>query len=103
MNSPLQPLPFCVYILYSLKDHKNYIGFTTRLPIRLKEHNAGESKATKDRRPLVLIYCEFHHHREDALRRERYFKTNPGKRTLKQMIRKFLENKENYLPEGKTK
>ncbi len=54
---------------------------------RLKEHNDGKSSSTKSRRPLKLIYYEAHLSKEDAMRRESYFKTSKGKSTLRQIFR----------------
>jgi len=55
-----------VYVLYSLKDNKLYIGYSTDVYRRLDEHNAGENTSTKYRRPfkeqslyLALIHCLF--------------------------------------------
>lgn len=84
---------FYVYVLRSLKDSKLYIGFTSDLKRRFKEHNNGESKSTKSRRPFELLYYEAHKSKKDALRREKYFKTNKGKSSLKQMIRNSLNIK----------
>ena len=81
-----QILPFCVYILVSLKDRKQYIGFTTNIDKRLLDHNNGRTKSTAARRPLELVYCEFYQSSKDAEQRERYFKTTPGKRPLKLML-----------------
>lgn len=78
---------YYVYVLQSLKDKKLYIGFTSNLKRRFKEHQLGNSKSTKSRRPLKLIYYEAHLNKKDAQRRERYFKTEKGKSTLKQMLR----------------
>ncbi|MGA1194597.1 MAG: GIY-YIG nuclease family protein [Kiritimatiellia bacterium] len=83
-------LPFCVYVLRSRKDGLLYIGFTTDLPRRFAEHNAGKSLATAPRRPLDLVYCEYHASKADALRREGYFKTSAGKKALKLMLRESL-------------
>lgn len=83
-------LPFCVYVLRSLKDEQLYIGFTTDLPERLKRHEDGLVLSTASRRPLRLIYCEYHGSKADALRRESYFKTSAGKRALKLMLREAL-------------
>jgi hypothetical protein len=47
---------YYVYILLSLKDNKFYIGFTSNLKRRLKEHNYGKNISTKSRLPLKLIY-----------------------------------------------
>ena len=43
-----------VYVLISLKDNKKYIGSTTDLRRRLNQHNLGQIKSTKNRRPLKL-------------------------------------------------
>ncbi len=79
-----------VYVLLSGKDGKFYIGLTSDLKRRLKEHNDGKASSTKSRRPLKLLYYEAHISKEDAKRRENYFKTTKGKATLKQMLRGAL-------------
>jgi putative endonuclease len=38
---------FYIYILQSLKDSKLYIGYTSNLKRRLKEHKTGGSVSTK--------------------------------------------------------
>jgi len=45
-----------VYVLLSLKDQKRYIGLTNNLERRFNEHNSGQVKATKYRKPFKLIY-----------------------------------------------
>ena len=86
----MKKLPYCVYVLRSNKDHKLYIGFTTDLKERLTDHFHGEVASTAARRPLTLIYCEYHGSKQDALRREGYFKTTAGKKALKLMLRDSL-------------
>jgi putative endonuclease len=49
---------FFVYILKSLKDGDLYIGFTSDLENRTKEHNSGGVFSTRHRRPLKVIYYE---------------------------------------------
>jgi len=83
---------FYVYILQSEKDNKLYIGFTVDLKERLKNHNYGENTSTRFRRPFKLIFYEAYLNKEDAQRRERYFKTNKGKITLKQMLESYFSN-----------
>ncbi len=85
------PLPFCVYILFSEKDHLLYIGYTSNLNRRLENHNSGGTKSTSSRRPLKLIFCEFYLFEVDARRRESYFKTTMGKKALKLMLANTLE------------
>ena len=81
---------YFVYVLLSLKDQKFYIGFTSNLENRLKDHHAGRNTSTKSRRPFQLVYYEAHLSKEDAQRRERYFKSTKGKVSLKQMLRASL-------------
>ena len=87
----MDDLKYCIYILYSLKDNKLYIGFTTDIKRRFAEHQSGNSKSTAPRRPLKLIFCEYYLSKEDALRREKYFKTTAGKKTIKLMLRESLK------------
>jgi putative endonuclease len=87
-------LPFCVYVLFSEKDSLLYIGFTTNIDNRLKDHHAGGTTSTKHRRPLKLIFTEFYMFEEDARNREVYFKTSPGKRALNLMLRTTFEKLE---------
>lgn len=81
-----------VYVLISLKDYKFYIGFSENLEQRVKDHNFGSNKSTKNRRPFKLIYSEAHLSKIDALKRERYFKTAKGKTTLKLMLKTAISN-----------
>lgn len=81
-----------VYVLYSLKDKKLYLGFTKNINSRPRQHNMGGVPSTKTRRPLKLIYFESYTSKADALRREKYFKTTAGKRALKLMLRKTLND-----------
>jgi putative endonuclease len=87
----MMPLPFCTYVLFSRKDFLLYIGYTSNIERRLVQHNAGETTSTRYRRPLELIFCEFYIFKTDAIKREDYFKTNAGKRTLKLMLRSTFD------------
>ncbi len=82
---------YFVYVLFSEKDRKLYIGFTSDLEQRKRQHFNGEVISTFRRRPLKLIYFEAHLSKIAALRREAYFKTTSGKRTLRQMLKETLE------------
>jgi len=82
---------YYTYILYSLKDNKFYIGFTTDLRKRVKEHQKKKVFATKGRTPLKLIFYEAFLNKKDALKREKYFKTAKGKKTLKLMLKNYLK------------
>jgi putative endonuclease len=77
---------FYTYVLESLKDRKLYVGYTDDLKQRFSEHSNGRVDATKNRRPLKLVYYEACLSRHLALRRERYFKTGFGRRFLKERL-----------------
>lgn len=85
------PLPFCVYILFSHKDFRLYIGFSTNIAARVKKHNSGGNVSTANRIPLELIFCEFYLFELDARKREMYFKTTMGKKAIKLMLKNTLE------------
>ncbi len=77
---------FYTYVLRSKRDNQLYIGFTDDLKKRFALHNRGRVNATKDRKPLILIYYEACSSKEKAIRREKYFKTGFGRRFLKSRI-----------------
>jgi len=81
---------YYTYVLLSRKDNQFYIGFTNDLYRRLSEHQQGKNISTSKRLPVELIYFEGHRSKEDAVRRESYFKTVKGKTTLKQILREYL-------------
>lgn len=86
----MAPPPFAyVYVLLSQKDRKLYVGYTTDLKERVRRHQAGFVPATSSRLPVTLIFYEAFLNKYDALRRERYFKTTKGKRSLRQMLKEY--------------
>ena len=82
---------FYVYVLFSKKDRKLYIGFTKNIQNRVNLHHKGHVTSTAPRRPLLLIYYEAHANKSTALRREKYFKTTSGRRTLKIVLKEILQ------------
>lgn len=88
-------LPYCVYVLFSEKDHQLYIGYTSDIKRRFNEHITGQNTSTKHRGPWKLIFIEYYLFKEDAIKREKYFKTTIGKRTLKILLSDTFE-KLNY-------
>jgi putative endonuclease len=74
-------------VLKSQKDKKLYIGYSANLQKRFLEHQKGEVESTKYRRPLELIFYEAFRDKRDAMRREKYFKTDKGKSSPRQVIR----------------
>lgn len=82
-----------VYILESLKDEKMYVGYTNDLRRRIDEHNQGKSFATAPRKPFKLIYYEAYIYREDAEKRERFFKTGWGRNYISRALNNYFKQK----------
>jgi putative endonuclease len=62
-----------------------YVGMTTDLDRRLKEHNDGKSRTTRPYRPFKLIHTEVFSTRLEARAREKQLKSGYGKEFLKQL------------------
>jgi putative endonuclease len=83
---------FYVYCLQSKKDPEEfYFGFTSDLKNRLEKHNSGHNFSTKRYAPWKLIYYEACITESDARRREKYLKTNIGRRMFKKRIKDYLK------------
>ena len=90
---------YYIYILQSLKNNSLYIGYTLDLKKRFKEHNSGLSLATKPFIPYKLIFYEAFLNRIDAKNRDTYLKGGYGRKTIKAMIKKYLEMNPKFLKE----
>jgi putative endonuclease len=73
---------FYAYVLKSLKDGSLYKGHTGNLEKRLKEHNSGSTKSIRKKAPFIILYFEIFCTREEAIVREKYFKSSAGRRYL---------------------
>ena len=85
---------FYIYILYSKKADKFYIGYAQDVFKRLREHNnpLANSKFTAKYLPWNLV-CDFavSDSRSEALKVERFIK----KQKSKQFIQKLIKQKDN--------
>jgi len=82
-----------VYYVYVLKDRNNgfYTGYCSDLKKRLNEHKNGKVFATKAKLPVELVYYEACLNKYDAVKREKYLKSGPGKKYLKQRLKNYLK------------
>ncbi|OHA51535.1 MAG: hypothetical protein A3A97_03660 [Candidatus Terrybacteria bacterium RIFCSPLOWO2_01_FULL_40_23] len=71
------------YVLISLKDENFYIGLTTDINRRIKEHNSGKTKSLYNRRPLKLIHKENFLTEIEAKKREQFLKSGQGRKWLR--------------------
>ncbi len=83
---------FYTYVLLSENDKNFYIGFTKDLKKRFDEHQKGLVISTSHRRPLSLIYYEACLNEDDAIKREKYFKSGFGRRFLRNRIGTYLRD-----------
>lgn len=90
---------YYTYILQSKKNNSLYIGYTSDLRKRLKDHNSGTNLATKLHIPYKLIFYEAFLNRIDAKNREEYLKSGYGRRTIKTLLNRYLKNTSN--PKGR--
>jgi len=77
---------FYVYVLKSGKDNKLYVGSTSNLSRRIKEHNEGKVKSTSYRRPIELIYYEAYREEDIARKREHLLKSGKAHVELKKRL-----------------
>ena len=75
-----------VYILYSIKFGRFYVGMSKNIERRLKEHNSGNVKSTKAFIPWELVFQEEHETRIKARKREKYLKSAAGCRWRKNYL-----------------
>ncbi len=78
---------YYTYVLRSQKDGNLYSGHTNNLRVRFELHQAGKVESTAYRRPLELIYYEACRTKQDAIKREKYFKTHYGRMFLRRRIK----------------
>ena len=79
-------MPAYCYILYSLKLNKYYVGSTTDLDRRVKEHNRGKEKFTATGTPWTLVYKEQFEAIIEARHREYYIKRMKSRKFIESLI-----------------
>ncbi|AVI51345.1 endonuclease [Pukyongia salina] len=76
-------MKYYVYVLKSTMIEKHYVGFSTNVPRRLREHNAGKNRSTKPYRPYEILFIEAFDNKEGALSREKFLKSGQGREYIK--------------------
>jgi putative endonuclease len=79
---------FFVYLLYSERLNKRYVGSSKDIENRLSEHNKGKSNFTKTGIPWKLIYNESYLTFSEARKREVFLKSGVGRKFLDQILEK---------------
>ena len=77
---------FYAYVIRSIKFNYYYKGHCENLEVRLSQHNSGVTISIRKYVPFEIVYFEQFETREQAIKRERYFKTAAGRRFLKSKL-----------------
>jgi len=78
---------FSVYVLYSTKFDKIYIGMTSDLESRLLSHNTLGTKGwTIKYRPWKVVHTELFNLKVDALKREKQLKGGQGRAWIRKEL-----------------
>ena len=82
---------YWTYLLENKNDKSWYIGYTSDLKRRLKEHLSGYGSQTTARKDdWHLIYCEGYLNEKDVKGRERFLKSGSGRRFIKNQLKNYL-------------
>ena len=76
---------YYIYVLRSEKTERLYTGSCENVDRRLREHNSGQSKATRHGVPWHLVYTESFDTRSEAMQRELFLKTGKGRAELRRL------------------
>lgn len=83
---------YYVYLLENQNDQSWYIGYTSDISRRIKEHNSGRGgRTTRLKRDWGLIYYEMYLDEKDAEGREKFLKSGSGRKYLKKQLKNYLE------------
>ena len=88
----MEIIKYYVYILFSQKDKKFYIGSTSDLRKRFSNHKRGEVVSTSYRGPFSLIHYEYFISKKDALAREKYLKSGYCHEQLESILKNTLNS-----------
>ena len=82
-------MSFFVYVLYSPKFDKIYVGFSSDWQKRLESHNSLATKGWTTRfRPWSLIHLEYYETKNLAIKREKQLKGAKGRQWIRNVILK---------------
>ena len=83
---------YTVYILYSEKINKYYIGFSSDVQDRLRKHNNASKGFTNTGRPWIIVYTESFDTKKDAEDREAQLKRWKNRTRLEALINSGSEH-----------
>ncbi len=78
---------YYLYIIYSQKIDKYYIGYTADIDGRIAKHNRVSKGFTNFGKPWILVYTETYASKQEAMAREKQLKSWKNKERLKSLIK----------------
>ena len=79
---------FTVYILYSSKVDRYYVGHTNNIERRITEHNRKKGKYTDRGIPWEIVYTEQYTTKQEAEKREKEIKAEKSRVYIEALIKK---------------
>ena len=76
---------YSVYILYSEKCDRYYVGYAADVEVRLERHNSGFVTATKNCFPYKICCTKSFHSETDARKEEYRIKKQKSRKLIKQL------------------
>ena len=77
---------FFMYIIYSEKRDRYYIGYTGDLETRVEKHNLGATRSTRSGIPWILVYSEEFENKSDVIKRELAIKRKKSRKYIVSLI-----------------
>ena len=77
---------YYTYVIKGLNNDFYYKGHCEDIKKRLLQHNTGATDSIKMYRPFEMVCYETFETREEAIRREKYFKSAAGRRYLRNKL-----------------
>lgn len=78
---------YAVYVLYSFRANRLYIGETSNLIARFHSHNVLSNKGyTVRHRPWLVIHLEFYPNKIEARKREQALKSGRGRAWIRTTV-----------------
>jgi len=83
---------YTVYIIYSERIDKYYIGFSSNVQERLCKHNRNSKGFSSSGRPWIMVYSEVFDNKKDAMAREKQLKNWKNRERLESLIKSYSEH-----------
>jgi putative endonuclease len=83
---------YYVYLIENQNDKSWYIGYSSNLKRRIRDHQNGNGcRTTSLKNNWKLIYYEAYINKKDAIGREKFLKSGGGRRFLGKQLKNYLE------------